>query len=524
MPRRIILTGVVFLHAFVLVAAVSVPGYAIGGAIWAILSDSASESLAEIVSADRWLALLANTAIVCGAAVVTTMVLGGLFGWITARTDMPGRRLLVGGAILGACIPIYISVVFVFSFIPVTRLHGSAMACGVLYGLLYTPLAIVILGAAFRAVDRDLEEQALLDAGLPSVFLRVTLPQTGWGIVTLGMMIVLLVGTDYTITDMLMVRTFAEEVYTQFAMGRAQAGPLMTSTPVFIAMAGMLVGLQGRYRLLGENTPWQFGARPRVVALGRWRVGLAFACVLITAVLVGLPTVSLLRRIDSINGFFAATRGLRPELLLSALLATAGGLIVVLPSVGLAWSAVRGGRLRWPVCTAVVLLLALPAPAAGISLIGMLNRDIAGSGWPGVVYDSPVVIVMGYVVRFLPIGVLLLLPAVQRVPRDLESAARIDGCHWLATQWHVYWPAIARHVVVVWLVVIILCFSEVGATVLLAPPGWATASVRAFTLIHYGVYRDLAVLAILSVGSLVLPWLLLVVLLRRSQETGRSAS
>jgi ABC-type Fe3+ transport system permease subunit len=51
---------------------------------------------------------------------------------------------------------------------------------------------------------------------------------------------------------------------------------------------------------------------------------------------------------------------------------------------------------------------------------------------------------------------------------------------------------------------------------LLAPPGWATVSVRAFTLIHYGVYRDLAVLAVLSVGTIALPCLVLVLLLKRS--------
>ena len=68
---------------------------------------------------------------------------------------------------------------------------------------------------------------------------------------------------------------------------------------------------------------------------------------------------------------------------------------------------------------------------------------------------------------------------------------------------------------IVWLVVAVLCFAEVGCTVLLAPPGWTTASVRAFTLMHFGVYRDLAVLALASVGCILLPWLVLVCLLKR---------
>jgi ABC-type Fe3+ transport system permease subunit len=95
-------------------------------------------------------------------------------------------------------------------------------------------------------------------------------------------------------------------------------------------------------------------------------------------------------------------------------------------------------------------------------------------------------------------------------------AARIDGCNWLELQRYVYWPAVINHAAIVWLVVLILCFGEVGTTVLLAPPAWPVASVRAATLIHFGVYRDLAVLALLSVVYIVLPWLLLVYLVRRT--------
>ena len=68
---------------------------------------------------------------------------------------------------------------------------------------------------------------------------------------------------------------------------------------------------------------------------------------------------------------------------------------------------------------------------------------------------------------------------------------------------------------VVWLVIAILCFGEVGCTVLLAPPGWSTASVRAFTLMHFGVYPDLAVLALVAAGYILIPWLVLVALLQR---------
>jgi iron(III) transport system permease protein len=455
--------------------------------------------------------LLGNTAAVCGVALMTATVLGLILGLLIARTDLPGRTAVLAASILGVCVPVYVSMVFVLAVVPLWQFGSSPWLCGLLYGLVYTPLAVMVLAAVFRSADRELEDQARLDADMPRVLRCVTIPQAGWGIATLGVLIVLLVATDFTIADILMVRTFAEEVYTQYALDRSPAGPVLASLPVLVIVAVLLVAIQVRYRLLGEHSPWQFGDRPRTLRLGRAGPLVAIGCGVVLLAYVGVPAGALLTRIESPGAFVSAAGGLRSELLMSGILAAVGATAVVSLSVGLAWAALRAGRLRWLIWVAVVLLLALPAPVAGISLIELLNRP----GWAGELYDSPAVVALGYLVRFLPLGVLLLIPAVQRMPVEIELAARLDGCDWLALQRHVYWPAVAADAAIVWLVIAVLCFAEVSCTVLLAPPGWLTASVRAFTLMHFGVYQDLAVLAIASAGCILLPWLVLICLLKR---------
>ncbi len=497
------------LHAVLLLLALVVPGYAVVDAVAAVFDLAHPESLATLRDLGRWSLLLGNTAVVCGVAVLTAGVLGGLLGLLITRTDMPGRRLLTFAALFGVCVPVYVSAVFFLSVVSASRLTGSALVCGFMYGLVYTPLAILVLGAAFRAVDRDLEEQALLDGGRWAVLRRVTLPQVRWGLMAVGMIVVLLVATDFTIADILLVRTFAEECYSQYQLDQRRAGPLLTALPVLLVLALLLVWAQARYRLLGEHSAWHLSAPPKVFALGAWRPWIGAACGVAVLAGLGVPGLSLLLRLRPAAGLWAAVAGLQGELWTSAALAAAGATLVVVPAVGLAWGVVRGGWLRWPTAAAVVLLLAVPAPVVGLSLIGLLNRP----GMAGCVYDSPVVVVLGYFVRFLPIGVLLLTPGVQRVPREVEWAARVDGCDWAGLHWHIRWPAVRTDALLVWLLIVILCFGEVGATMLLAPPGWETASVRAFTLIHFGVYRDLAVLALLSTAFILLPWGLLIWLL-----------
>ena len=511
--RSLLRIGVVGLHALLLLAAVVVPGYAVIDAARALLDSAGPEHSATLVALSRWPALLWNTVNVCGVAVASAGLVGGILALLATRTDVPGGRLLGGAALFAACVPVYVSTVAIFSVRAAYQLANppSAVACGLMYGLIHTPLAGLVIGAALRATDRDLEDQAALDAGPWTVLRRVTLPQAGWGLAVSGMLVILLVATDITITDVLAVRTFAEEAYTEYALGRPRAGPLLSAIPILIVLAGLLAGLQIRYRLFGEHSPWQLGAQPRVIRLGRWRRLGGVACAGVVAVGLGGPLVLLVRRSLPLHGLGTAIAGVQRELWTSAVLAISGATLVVLPALGLAWSAVRGRWTRLPVCAAIVLLLAVPAPVVGISLIAMLNRPGA-LGW---IYDSPLAVVIGYFVRFLPIGVLLLIPAVQRVPQEVELAARVDGCDWVQEHWHIRLPALAADATLAWLVVVIFCFAELGATVLLVPPGWTTASVRFATLIHWGVYRDLAVLALLSVGFILLPWGLLLWLLRR---------
>jgi iron(III) transport system permease protein len=509
---RVLGSSAIGLHAVLLIAVVAVPVCALWRAVSGLASGSGSGQLGTLIELGRWPALLANTLIVSAVALLTAVVLGLVVGFLVARTDLPGRTLITLAAVLGACVPVYVSVVFIFALIPVWQFAHSAVACGVMHGLVCTPLAVIVLAAVFRWADRDLEDQARLDGDDWTVVWRVIIPQAGWGIVATAMIVVLLVSTDQSIADILVVRTFAEEVYTQYALHRTAAGPVLVGIPVLAVLAVMLVGVQVRYRLLGEHSPWQFGARPRTILLGPWRGPAAALCLVALLALLGPPAVALLKHVRPISTALATTWAVQPELLRSAAGASAGATLVVLFGVGLAWAALRTRRLRWPVCGAVVLLLAMPAPVAGISLIDLLNRP----GLIGGIFDSSAAVIFGYIVRFLPFGILLLIPAIQRVPLEHELAARIDGCGWLGVQRHVYWPAVIKPVLVVWLVILILCFGEVGTTILLAPPGWPTASVRAATLIHFGVYRDLAVLALLSVAYIVLPWLALIGLVKRA--------
>lgn len=495
---------------------VAVAGSALAVPLWAI----ASAARTLIGGADvtlplaRWGRLLTGTAEVCGIALGVAAAGGTLLGLLLGRSDLPGRRLLAALVILAACVPLYVAAIFAFAWLPAAQLAGSRVACGILYGVFYTPLAAIVLGATFRAVDRDLEEAALLDAQPAVVLRRVTLRQAAWGFAGLALLLILLVGTDFTIPDLLFVRTFAEETHTQYILHRQAAGPILTGMPLAIVLAVLMLVVQRRYRLLGRVAAESRWAPPRSVTLGRGRIP---ATLLLTAGLIVVfapPTISLLAKIGSPERFVSRAVAFAPLLVRSIVVAGMAATITVAVSVGLAWGLVRGGWLRWGVGSLIVLTLALPAPVAGISLIEMFDRP----GLLGRVYDSPALIVWVYLARFLAIGVLLAAAAVQRVPLELEDLARMDGASWALVQRVVYWPAARGHALVAWLVVMVLCFADVGATKFVVPPGWDTAAVVAFAAMHARVDSNLAVLALLSVVVVALAWAGLVAVVRAAEH------
>lgn len=119
---------------------------------------------------------------------------------------------------------------------------------------------------------------------------------------------------------------------------------------------------------------------------------------------------------------------------------------------------------------------------------------------------------VAYIVRFLPIAVILLIPAVRAIPIECEQAAKLDGCGLFAMWSRIIWPQCIPTALAAMFIVMVLSIGELPCSLLVTPPGYTTVGARFFSLIHYGLYPDAAMLCLLSIGSVLLPWLGLLLL------------
>jgi iron(III) transport system permease protein len=390
------------------------------------------------------------------------------------------------------------------------------------------PWVVWIVSAGLRSADRGTEEEALQTGGSREVMRRVLLPRAVLASAAAAGWVAIQAATEIPITDAMMVRTFAEEVYTEIvSVSDALTGAIAATVPAWIA--AMLIGIW-----VARSTARAFDAPPadasvpahlRIRAWQRAALGLfAAAVVLIVAV---LPVAALVWK----AGGGGTPAGWRPGYLLnesSIVLRTDGTILIGsfgsalatgLVTAGVAWVACRlsdatpsFGRNLFVFC---VVLAVAPGPLVGLGLKNTIRRLVdveaeaqhafgAQPTFPplrSVLYDQPSPIPASWAaaIRLFPLAVAVIWPAMRAVPRELLEAARLDGLGALAEWRLVLVPLTGPAAMRAALAVTALALGEVSAGKVVNPPFRTAYILRLFDQMHYGAEATVAALCLFQV-------------------------
>lgn len=475
---------------------------------------------------DRTWTLALNTLSLAGETCAIALPLGTALAWLLVRTDLPGRR--IGLALTGLLlfVPLYLQAAawqagfglqgwYTLIYQAPAWLQGWTGAIWV-HAMAALPWVVLIVGAGFWLVEPELEEQALLDGSLGQVFFRVTFPRTAAAIGIAGLWVLIVTAGEMTVTDLFDVRTYAEELYTQFAVTPDPEQASLTVLPgVLLTASLILAGLAVCARAVpGDRSP---SLRPQLVfQLGRWRWPTASLVGTIVLLLIGVPLGNLVYKagvvvtqVDALRmrhwspGKCLTVVGLSPvqylsefgwSLALSALAATAA----VILGIALAWWTVgreeRGAgrgesKGEWRSRSLLVIAaacLAVPGPLVGLAVIWLLNRP----GWHtlNMLYDRTILAPwLVLTVRALAPAILVLWHALRRLPAEMLDGAALDGAGWLTRLWRIALPCRIPAVCLAWLIAFAVALADLAASILVAPPGMTTLSIRIFGLLHAGV-------------------------------------
>ncbi len=320
-----------FATALGLIAVVGWPVVALG---WRAVLDLGETGGGGVASA-RPLVLALETAKLVGLTEAMALPLGVGLGWLLFRTNLWGRRLLVFLMGVALLVPMpLLAVAWLGSYGNAGRLQalgGAPILVGMggaafIHAMASLPWVVFLAGVGLRTVEPELEESALMDWPAWRVFLGVTLRRSVGAIAGAAVAVAVLTAGDMTVTDLLQVRTYAEESYlqAQLGLGQGAAGLRVTLPMLFVLGGGIIWAARALLRADPSRLPTA-EARVRVWSLGAWRFPLGILVLAVVGNAIALPLYGLgwragfvgAERRWSIGGFFGSIRAAWPDLIAS---------------------------------------------------------------------------------------------------------------------------------------------------------------------------------------------------------------
>lgn len=473
-------------------------GVSLVGADGALNLKNYSRLFAEVRQRDLFL----NSLLLATATSLLATAIGAPLGVLLARADLPAKRALRILLIIPLAVPPYVmGLAWIYmgsdsgiiaqatgrDFL--SPLTYSLTGAVIVLSVSFYPLAMLAAEAAARRVDASLEEAALLVAAPRRVLWRVTLPLIAPSVAAAALIIFVLALSEFGVPGLLRVPVFTTEVFTAFSALYDFGAATALAVPL-LALA-LMAGITARFMIGERLLVGRRGARNRSpLSLNSRRAGLAVTIAL--ALFVLLPIAALVLETGRAERMVLALRSSVEAITNSLTLAFAGATMAALIGLLLGYARARMRRLAGTLDLAMIVAFAAPGTVIGVGLIGLWNRP----GLMEEIYRSRLIILIAYLARLIPVAALILAAGARQVPASFEEAAEVAGAKWTRVFARITVPQMRAGIIAAWVVSFILAFGELGATVLVAPPGQATLPGHIYTLIANAPSGEVAALAL----------------------------
>ena len=447
--------------------------------------------------------LLRNTLALVAVATTTSIVVGVTCAWLVERTRLPGARWWRIAFVAPLAVPAFVNAYAWISLRPsMTGLFGASLVTT----LSYFPFVFLPVSAALRGLDRSWEDTARsLGHGPWRTFARVVAPQLRPAILGGALLVALHLFAEFGVLAMVRFPTFTTAILDQYEAAFDTAGGSVLAS-LLLALCALV--LFGEHRWRGRRHHARVGTgvtrRALPAPLGPWLVPALVGTSLLTLLALGVPAYSITRWLVAGSGS-VDVGALLASLGSTVLLALVAGALAVLAAFPIALVLRRshgpGGVLLERL---TYLASGLPGVVVALALVTVAIR------WAPPLYQGPVLLVLAYLVLFLPRAVVTTRAALALAPMTLLDAARALGDGPVRALRRVVVPLVLPGVLAGFAMVAIATSTELTATLLLAPTGTTTLATgfwAASDSLDYGTAAPYAV--VLVVLSAPLTWLLL---------------
>ncbi|QTA79394.1 ABC transporter transmembrane domain-containing protein, MetI-like [Desulfonema limicola] len=449
----------------------------------------------------RHISLAVNSIRLAAGTTFASLIIGLSVSMLLAKTDIRGSKVLLPLFILPILIPPHIHAIVwnqvsssVNKIIPFD-IHNLGGAVFVLT-LAYYPFIVLLTISGLNSIDKSTEESSLLIHGKWKTLYRITSPLVFPHIFSGAVFVFIFSIIDFGVPDILRVNVWPIEIFIQFSAFYNEKAAIILSLPM-AAITGMLVILQ-KFCMKNRTYIQVSGGIAKNIRypLGKWHIPLFLFCVILILFSSIIPIFILGINAGHPSNYFRALSSSASQIGFTFLISIISSFFIVLTGFSISYIIERSkGILAHVMESGTFILLAVPAITMGISLIKIWNRPTAD-----IIYSSFLIIILGHTARFLPFAVLPLCSSIKQLNPGMEEAASIAGSRWLKIMYRIVLPLSAPALLVSFFVVFILSFGEMGATLLLIPPGMETISIKIYNLMHYGAHELVNALSLILIA------------------------
>jgi iron(III) transport system permease protein len=376
------------------------------------------------------------------------------------------------------------------------------------------PVAIFLSYIALASVDRTLVEAARMVRPDADVLHAIILPLAAPTLSAAFGFLVVLSCTDYSVPSLFGSDTYALDIFSTYSASGSAAGALVAAIPLLIVTLSVMTWCRLGIRRLAQTPNWTAGSwdtPPEFPALIRMAQEGALALLGIQVVVIFMGLVLAAGSLQRI----ATTVQFSAREIQNSFLVVACTILIALP-LALAVSREllredRYGSLWWGI---ILVPLAVPAPLVGIGLISLWNNPAFSP-----VYGTFLMPVFASVCRFTPFAAVILFVQIRSVDPALFDAARVFSRDTLHTSCRIFLPLLAPGLFVASAVLGALTLGELGATLIVTPPGFGTLAIKIYNYLHYGAAPEVAGLCLVMVTATLLAGLCIVTALLRQRRT-----
>lgn len=364
-------------------------------------------------------------------------------------------------------------------------LSGNLITCFVQM-MVYYPISTALCLLGLELIPEEYIESAKFYKNDNEILFKIIIPLGFPFIIAGGIFIFLITIMDYTIPSLYQISVYSMEIFADYSTYSDGVRAFQLSVPLIMLAVFVILTFKGYLKAIDIKS---FKTKNHNINLKFSLAIYIFQCISVILFMfqIIVPLFQLFSIAFKENVLKNVVESIG-ELGYTFLISVIAALVAVIISFVIAQYMNKGNKILWILN---VIPFVIPASLGGIGIIMIYNRDIFGS-----IYGSSLMPILATCARFIPFSVLILTFMFKQSDTLLIDAANIYKKNEFISLVKIKIPLFIKSILVSLVLVFVFSVQELGASLMVVPPGKGTITMKIYNYMHYGATGKVASLCL----------------------------